>query len=294
MPGERKNIFWRKYKAVILVLAGLLVLDGVIWYLILFPKSANGNLELFFLDIGQGDSQLVNLPTGVQMLIDGGPPNSRVLSELAEILPANDSYIDLVVMSHPQLDHFGGLIDVLKKYEVGAFIGTGRKGEIDAYRELVEVLKNRKVPYIVLDEGDRINSGDNLFSVLSPNNQNLLSTELNDTSLVLMLESGELKALYTGDIAFNVEDYIREKYDLRAQILKVPHHGSKFSSGAEFVEEVKPQIAVIGVGKNSYGHPTEQTLNRLSAVQARVFRTDQNGTIKVVLRDQNLAIFAEK
>jgi len=283
MPEEERRTFWRKpphqnghcqkigakrlmpiwcggkYKSVLLVLAGLLVLDGVIWYLILFPKGADGNLELYFLDVGQGDSQLVNLPAGVQVLIDGGPPNSRVLSELSEILPASDSYIDLVVMTHPQLDHFGGLIDVLKKYKVGAFIGTGRKGEIDAYRELIHVLKNREIPYIVLEEGDRIKNGDNLFSVLSPNNQNLLSKELNDTSLVLMLERGGLKALYTGDIGFSVENYLTGKYDLRAQILKVPHHGSKFSSGAEFVGEVKPQVAVIGVGKNSYGHPTKRS-----------------------------------
>jgi len=291
---EKENMFWKRHKSVLLILAGLLVLDSVIWYLILFPKRASDNLELYFLDVGQGDSQLVRLPTGVDVLIDGGPPNSRVLSELSEILPASDSYIDLIIMSHPQLDHFGGLIDVLKKYEVGAFIGTGRKGEIDAYRELVEELKNREVPYIVLREGDRIRNGDNLFSVLSPNNQNLLSKELNDTSLVLTLESGELRALYTGDIGISLENYLAREYDLRAQILKVPHHGSKFSSGVEFVGEVKPQVAVVGVGKNSYGHPTEQALNRLAAVQALVFRTDQNGTVKVVLSSKNLHISAQK
>ena len=291
---SEKRQFLKKYKSVILAFSALVLLDGAVWYLILFSNDPAENLELYFLDVGQGDSQLVNLPTGVQILIDGGPPNSRVLSELAEVLPASDNYIDLVVMTHPQLDHFGGLIETLKKYEVGAFIGSGRKGEIDAYRELVEVLKNRKVPYVALSQGDHIRNGDNLFSVLSPNNQNLLSKELNDTSLVLMLESGELKALYTGDIGFSVENYLAQKYDLRAQVLKVPHHGSKFSSSREFLAAIKPQAAVIGVGKNTYGHPTEQALSRLTEAGAEIFRTDQNGTIRVGLTKDKLGIFSQK
>ena len=244
--------------------------------------------------MGKGDSQLVNLTGGVQILIDGGQPNSEVLSELAKVLPANDSYIDLIVMTHPQLDHFGGLIDVLKKYEVGVFLSTGRKGEIDAYSELIKVLKARDVPYIIGEAGDVIRHEDASFSVLSPKPQNLLSKELNDTSLVMLLESRGLKALYTGDIGFSVEKQLVKERDLQAQILKVPHHGSRFSSSEEFLNEVKPQIAVIGVGKNSYGHPTSVALDRLQNSGSQVFTTEKNGTIKLVLQGEKVLILAEK
>ena len=132
--------FFRKYKSVLAIFVALIILDGAIWYLILFPKNS-GNLELYFLDVGQGDSQLVNLPSDIQILIDGGAPNGEVLSELAKVLPANDYYIDLVVMTHPQLDHFGGLVDVLKKYQVGAFLSTSRKARLTLMAILWKSLK---------------------------------------------------------------------------------------------------------------------------------------------------------
>ncbi len=294
---EEKFKFLKKYKTVLLVIASFALLDAVIWYFILFPKE-KGNLELYFLDVGQGDSQLVNLPSagapGVQVLIDGGPANSKILSELAEILPATDTYIDLIVISHPQLDHFGGLIDVLEKYGVGAFIGNGRKGETESYQVLIETLKEKQVPYIVLGEGDKIKYRDSIFLVLAPNEQNLLSKEINDTSLILMLEQEGLRTLYTGDIGFSVEKQLVQKYDLQSQILKVPHHGSKFSSSREFLEKVKPQLAVIGVGKNSYGHPTKEALQRLGEGGGRIFRTDNNGTVKVAVNNDSLSVYAEK
>lgn len=289
--------WFKEYRSLILVFGFLVVFDGVVWYQILAERSS-GSLELYFLEVGQGDSQLVSLPSGgvqpVQVLIDGGPANSRILSELSEILPVNDTYIDLVIMSHPQLDHFGGLIDVLKKYKVGAFIGNGRKGETESYKALIEVLREKQVPYIVLGEGDKIKYRDSIFSVLGPTEQNLLSKEINNTSLVLMLESGDLRALYTGDIGFDVERQLVQKYDPQAQILKVPHHGSKFSTSREFLAEVKSQVAVIGVGKNSYGHPTGEAIGRITDTGSMVLRTDEDGTIKIVKNPENISVFRAK
>ena len=166
-----------KIKYLKIFFGALIVADIFLWQIILFPANAS-DLELYFLDIGQGDSSLAILPGGIKVLIDGGPMNGRAQQQLEKILPLQDRYIDLIMVSHPQLDHFGGLIDVLKKYQVGTFIGSGRKGEIDAYKELIETLQLKNVSYIALEEGDSIKNGDSIFRVLSPDSRNILSKEL--------------------------------------------------------------------------------------------------------------------
>ena len=264
--------------------------DGIIWYVISI-SSDSSFLELYFLNIGQGDSELIRFPGGVDLLIDGGPPNGKVLEELSRILPAGDTYLDLVMMSHPQLDHFGGLIDVLKKYDVGLFLGSGRAGETAAYDDLVRVLEERNVNYLALQEGDVILRGDDAISILSPNKRNLASKELNDTSVVAMLAEEDFRALYTGDIGFKIEDELARSYDLRADVLKVPHHGSKYSSGTKFLEAIQPQIAVAEVGKNTYGHPTREALGRLEDAGAAVFRTDHDGTVLVEVDQGKFSVF---
>jgi competence protein ComEC len=109
-----------------------------------------------------------------------------------------------------------------------------------------------------------------------------------------MVRTSEFQALLTGDIGANVEEDLVEKYDLRADILKVGHHGSKYSSSQKFLHEVQPKLAVIEVGENRYGHPTKETLSRLEAAGAHIFRTDQNGTVRVVVEESKLKIFVEK
>ena len=266
------------------ILLGILVAaDIFIWGQILF-KNNSGDLGLYFLDVGQGDSQLI-LADGIKIMIDGGPVNGKALENLAKLLPSSDRYIDLLVLTHPQLDHYGGFIDVFKNYNVGSFIASGRKGESDAYLSLVEIIKDKKIPYIALIEGRVIRYKDLSLEVLSPSLKNLSSSELNDTSLVILLKDGDLKVLYTGDIGANVEKELAGKYDLSAQVLKVGHHGSRFSSSKEFLGELQPKIAIIEVGKNTYGHPTSAALGRLADVGAQVFRTDVNGLLGLVFKD---------
>src|SRR3989304_4153325 len=138
-----------------LVVLGLaLALDAFLWFLILFP-GANSATEYYFLDVGQGDGELIRMPGNAKLLIDGGPDNS-LMGQLGSVLPVTDRYIDMVLMTHPQLDHFGGFIEALKNYRVGVFLGTGRAGTTDAYRELIEVIRAKQIPYIALMEGDKI------------------------------------------------------------------------------------------------------------------------------------------
>ncbi|MBI5306443.1 MBL fold metallo-hydrolase [Candidatus Wolfebacteria bacterium] len=279
----------------ILIFIFLSVFDFFVWHSVVAGKP-NKNLEVYFLNVGQGDSQLAILPGGVKVLIDGGP-NNKVISELSSIFQPTDRYIDLAVMSHPQYDHFAGLIDVLKRYEVGAFIYNGRRGEIKAFDELENVLKEKNVNKIILVQGDKIKYGGSRFDILSPDNNFLQSKELNDTCLVMGLTAENngngklLKVLFTGDIGANIEKYLADNFDINVDVLKVAHHGSKYSSSEEFLKKARPKISVIEVGKNTYGHPTKKALDNLASIGSQIFRTDQNDTLKLVFDGGKINVF---
>jgi competence protein ComEC len=273
------------------LLLGALILVAIgLWGAVLSGHAATSE-ALYFFSVGQGDSSFVQLASGVQILIDGGPSGKALLENLAQVMPAQDRYIDLVIMSHPQLDHFGGLIEVLKKYEVGAFLGSGRKGSIGEYKELHRQITAHAVPYIEVREGDVLALGDSKISILGPSPSEVLSGELNDTMVVALLETPTIKALYTGDIGFSNEERISKQYDIDVDVLKVGHHGSRFSSGENFLKKVAPAIAVIEVGKNTYGHPTKAALDRLAKYTKNIFRTDQQGSVKVVAEANTLSVF---
>ena len=280
----------------ILFLIFLAVFDFLVWKSIFLNKS-NNNTELYFLDVGQGDSELVILPGGIKILIDAGP-NNKIVSELESVLRSTDRYIDLLVLSHPETDHFNGFIDVLKRYQVGAFIYNGRAGAAQSWKELAKIVEENKVPVFVLGQGDKIKNQDDFFEILLPNADFLRSKELNDTSLIMKLinndEQNQIKILFTGDIGEKNEKYLINNFDIRADILKVGHHGSKYSSGDYFLKAVNPKISAIEVGKNSYGHPTKEVLERLASVGSQIFRTDQNSIIKLAIKGNEINIFKKR
>ena len=138
----------------ILFLIFLAVFDFLIWKSIILNKP-NSDTEIYFLDVGQGDSELVILPGGIKVLIDAGP-NSKVVNELESILRPTDRYIDLLVLSHPETDHFNGFIDVLKRYQVGAFIYNGRAGTAQSWKELAKIVEENKIQVFIFGQGDKI------------------------------------------------------------------------------------------------------------------------------------------
>lgn len=277
---------------VILLVLFLVIFDVFVWGRIVFGGS-NENLEVYFLDVGQGDGELIVLPGNVKILIDAGP-NNKILKELSSVLKPTDRYIDLVILSHPQLDHFGGLMDVLKRYQVGAFVFSGRRGDVPAFQDLEKIIKENKIAAIALAENDKIKYLKNRFDVLSPSKNLLQSAELNDTALVMKFENEEVKILFTGDIDKKTEEYLIKKRDLSVDVLKVSHHGSKFSTGREFLMEATPKISIIEVGKNSYGHPTAEVLDKLASIGAQIFRTDRDGTVKLIINNRQINIFKTK
>ena len=265
--------------------------NGVIWQGVI-ERLRDVPLEVYFLDVGQGDSQLIVFPDGVKVLIDGGP-TKEVLFELGEILFPTDRYIDLVMITHAQLDHYGGIKDVIQRYKVGAFIFTSEEGEGEAWDEFKRILKEEKVPIIVLGEGDKVSYKDKQINVLSPSEGLLAHRDLNEGSLVTELVGEGVKILFTGDIGFEAEEVLLEKYDMDIDVLKVAHHGSKYSTSMSFLEEATPLISVVEVGDNRFGHPTEATLQRLAGIGSTIYRTDKNGRVKLTIESGRVGVKTE-
>ncbi|MEK9173158.1 MAG: MBL fold metallo-hydrolase [Patescibacteria group bacterium] len=281
-----KNLSW----VVVLAVVGL---NLFVWAQIIFLDRSISP-KIYFLNVGQGDSTLVEFPTGVQILTDAGP-SKKVVGELGKILGETDHYIDLAIITHPQLDHFNGFNEILERYEVGAFIVNGREVDLPEWKSLVAKISERKIPVIILAATDKIKNAENKIEILSPDQNFIQSGELNDTSLVELIQIKNLKLLLTGDIGQNVEKYLVKKLgsQLKTDILKVAHHGSKFSSSNEFLGVVNPKVAVIEVGDNRYGHPTPEAIQRLSEANIlKILRTDQDGTIKTLTENKRLKLFS--
>ncbi|OGZ01533.1 MAG: hypothetical protein A3A43_01960 [Candidatus Liptonbacteria bacterium RIFCSPLOWO2_01_FULL_56_20] len=280
----------------IILVAVFAALDIFVWHEVVFAGPDERG-ALYFLDVGQGDAELLVLPGGVKVLTDAGP-DAAISRSLEGVLASTDRYIDLAVISHPQEDHYGGFNDLFRRYRFGAFVVNGRNADPatgGAWDALLEKLTREHIPVITLRGGDRIRYRDSRIDIVSPDDSFVWSGELNDTGLVEHVHTPAWSALLAADIGFNVEDYLVRHVDLRADILKVPHHGSKYSSSEELLRAVRPRLAVIEVGeRNRYGHPTEETLARLAASRVRVLRTDRSGTIRVVGEGGKLQVFVDK
>jgi beta-lactamase superfamily II metal-dependent hydrolase len=286
----------KSHKTAAVVIVALAALDVLVWLRIASgaPRAAG---EIHFLDVGQGDAILVVLPGGIKILTDAGP-DSRVRRELENALPEGDRYLDLVLITHPQLDHFGGLAELLRSYEFGALLWNGRAGEggsADSWRELFREVQARNIPAVRLAKGDKIHAAASEIQILSPDKTLLASAELNDTGLIELVKTPAFKFLSMADTDLNIESRLVQDFDLSADVLKVGHHGSKYSSGEEFLRRVRPRVAVISAGRgNRYGHPAPEAIARLKAAGAAIFRTDKNGSVSLYLNGGKLELFAEK
>lgn len=238
---------------------------------------------IHFFDIGQGDSHLAEIAPGIQVLFDGGP-DQHILEELEEVM-VQDREIEVIIISHPQIDHFGGLLHVLKRYQVGVILLSGvRASDVLEWVELEKLAMRKNIPMIPLRPGSLMRIGQSKFYFVYPASEYFASADLNDASLVTYLVHPDFTALFTGDIHERGEKYLAKRYDLRADILKVAHHGSRFSSSFEFLSELKPQIAVIQSGKgNRYGHPAPEVIERLykASPGVDIFRNDESGRISI-------------
>ncbi|MBI2446854.1 MAG: MBL fold metallo-hydrolase [Parcubacteria group bacterium] len=279
----------------------------VVWFLVLSGEDGK-ELEIISFDIGQGDAILIKTPENQTMLIDGGP-NNKVLQKLGQYLPALAKRVDIVLLTHPHADHVTGLVEVLKRYDVGAVILTGADLKTDVYSEFLKIVEEKNIPVVIAEAGEAIHFSDNLeFDVLSPEQAGDLvfnkksegfgsgGNDVNDTSVVGKLMFNNFSILLTGDATSKIENRLLiYGENLKSDILKAGHHGSKYSSSLSFLKFVSPKAVIIEVGaKNRYGHPSPAALSRLKMVDSETFRTDLDGDIKISTDGFTTNIYKEK
>lgn len=245
--------------------------------------QSDGLLHVSFLDVGQGDSILIQAPNGNQVLVDGGKPGS-VLSELGRVLPFYDRTIDVIVATHPHADHIGGLIDVLDRFEVGMVVEAYETYDSSEFRNWQKAVINEGALRVEALAGKQISLGnETTLTVLYPFNSaaETRTTKPHEDIVVAMLQYKNVRVLLTGDMETKVEQALITKgLDIDADVLKVGHHGSNTSTSTSFVSVVSPQTAVIQVGaRNVYRHPHPTVIQRLENAAIKLYRTDTNGTV---------------
>jgi len=279
------------------ILAILFFLNIISWIIVWDLNSAQA-LEVNFLNVGQGDATFMVSPKRHQILIDGGP-DSTILEKLAKEMPFWDRTIDLIILTHPEKDHLTGLIEVLKRYKIENILWTGVVRDTSEYREWLNLIEKEGAQIKIAKAGQKIklsplNPDKSIyFDILLPfadvSGQEIKNS--NDTSIVTKLVFKNTAFLFTGDISSNGEEkLISANLRLESDVLKVSHHGSKYSTSENFLENVLPEIAVIQVGENSYGHPTPEVLERLEKFGIKVLRTDLNGDIKIISNGKDYGI----
>lgn len=273
---SKKN---NKCKIIICLLIVLILINFIIY---IFPQK----LRIFFIDVGQGDSTLIITPDKKTVLIDGGGSDSFDVGKkvlLPYLLDRRILKIDYVLISHFDTDHCGGILTIMEKVKVKNIIISEQAEHSENYERFKKLMIHKKIRLIEVKKGDKIKiERYSEFKILFPTSRLLSENPLNNNSIVAQFNYNNFKMLFTGDIEKLAEQQIlkAEKAEIRADILKVAHHGSKTSSIPEFIKAVKPKIALIGVGKNNtFGHPNQQTIKNLENIKCRIYRTDLQGEI---------------
>jgi competence protein ComEC len=274
----------------------LVVCVSLVWVAVsVLPDT---KLTVSFLDVGQGDAILIKTPSGQQILIDGGPNPDTVCQQVGKRLPFWDKSLDMVVLTHSDDDHLVGLMGVLQHYTVSHVLESGF-GEGPVYREWLLEIEEKRIDWTIARAGQEINLGEGMvLEVIHPCDGLLEGTEseVNSNSVVLRLVWNEVSFLFTGDADLDAEEcilYDGVVRDVDSTVLKVGHHGSRYSTSTEFLASVDPQVAVISVGEgNTFGHPSEETLSRLEGIE--LYRTDECGTITFTTNGERLWVRTAK
>ena len=256
---------WKRWGVVIFSLI-------LIW---LWQQWPDGKLHVIFCDVDQGDSTLIVLGS-FQALVDTGPNEEKLFTCLGKYMPFWDKQINLVFLSHSDKDHIGAVDGLKKRYQIGTIVDKPKSNDVIRYGSLMFDILKGSDPVV-----DRVMDG---------------GSATNEQSVVMDMTLNDFSVVFTGDIDISSELAIVDSGVLRsAQVLKVSHHGSKYGSSIEFLKAVRPEVAVVSVGaKNTYGHPNSDTLMRLDQVGAKIFRTDQMGSVEIIDDNQSLKVFTEK
>ena len=265
-----------------------------------FTRSA-GVARISVLDVGQGDSILVEGSRGGRLLVDGGPDPDRLLVQLDRRIPPWDRRLDAVILTHPHEDHVAGLALLLARYRVTRVLEPGMRGPGPGYAAWLDRLARPSAPpHLAIAAGDRLSVDEIEFRVLWPIRGQVPAeppdsgTGINNVSVVLLGAIGEHRFLLAGDVEQDIDPSLLAVGLPRLDFLKVAHHGSRTATTEQFVEAVRPKVAVASAGvDNRYGHPARSTMERLAAAGARVYRTDRDGTVTVAFEAGAMTVRAE-
>ena len=279
------KIFLNKKKSIIKIF--------IIFLLFFLFQFIPQNLEINFVDVGQGDCTFIVTPRNKTILIDGGGSSSDEFDVgkstlLPYILDKGYTKIDYIFISHFDQDHVGGILSILQKIKVKKVIISKQEENSENYQKFLEIIKEKGVSVAIVKMGDRVKIENGIyFDILWPTSEQIQENKLNNNSLVMKMYYHNFSVLFTGDIEEEaekkiLETYKSEKNKLVSNVLKVAHHGSKTSTIKEFLDTVNPQIALIGVGKNNmFHHPSEEIIDKLKEYGAIIYRTDERGEITI-------------
>ena len=275
-----------KNKKTMLIVGILLVISLIYTYFTtemhkIDPEEISENLSVTYLDVGQGDSSFIEFPNGKCMLIDASI--SSMGEKIANHIAAKGyEKIDYLVATHPHSDHIGGMADITSYFEIGTAYLPDAVTDTKVYTNFLKTLKKMNVAVEKAQSGANFSEGDVKVEFLGP-----ISAEyedLNNYSAVVKITYNKKSFLFTGDAEDIVEtELLNSGANLKADVLKVGHHGSSSSTTQEFLDAVDPEIAIISCGKdNDYGHPHKEVLNRLKDAEIKIYRTDVNGNIPII------------
>lgn len=279
----------KKIKKKVIIIGIILGLIYILSNYYFYQK--NKNLEVSFIDVGQGDAIFIKTPEKHNVIIDFG--SNQGLNELNKKIPWWNKKIDLIIITHPHDDHIIGLIQIIKNYKVKNILYTGIIFDSPAYSELLKEINKKNIPLFIPKRDQSIELGKDCYMKIIFPGESFFNREidnLNNSSIVSQLNCQNSKFLFMGDAEKEVETEILEKkINIKSDVLKVGHHGSITSSQIEFLEKVSPQIAVIMVGKNNkFNHPSLRNLKRLEKLKIKTFRTDLDGTITIISDGNNI------
>jgi competence protein ComEC len=270
---------FRKYiKWYFLIL--LFLLCTIVWSVVA-REDRDGKLTFAVLNIGQGDALFIESPTGVQVVVDGGP-NNNLMREISSVLPWYDRHVDMMVITNPDRDHYEGFFSFLDKYKTDFVLKSGTNQDSELYKSLEQKIKTKNITEVLARRGQIIDIGGGAYlQVLFPD-RDVSGLSSNDGSIVMRLVYGDTSVMLQGDSTYKIEEYLMtlDKDGLESNILKIGHHGSRTSTGEEYMKAVSPEWAVISAGKdNSYGHPHKEVLDILNKQKVKILGTYDLGRI---------------
>lgn len=263
----------------------LLLINIFIWGFFFWPKKHD--LVITFLDVGEGDSIFIKFPYGGNMLVDSGP-GGRYDSGKETIIPylrqMGIKKIDVLALTHAHADHIGGILSVIEEMRVGMAVDSGEPHTSFLYRNLLETIDEKDIPFHVLHEGQEITGFRNIkILILNPPASHFTGTrsDLNNNSIVMKISFNEIDFLLCGDIESEAEKRLACYGSLlSSEVIKIPHHGSSSSVYGLFLKLVKPEVGIVSCGYNNiYNHPHIETLKIYENLKTRILRTDKNGAI---------------